>query len=151
MAKLTATQEVFVKNLFGPANGNLKTAAQAAIGSEDYSQLMTDDLLQYIKSRADNELVLNVPKAIYIMQKMLDETDGSYFVNDKLHKVAADILDRAGISRQERPQHQTTAIGVIFLPNKAALPTPPQQEVITLENKLPIDLVQDGIQTTSQA
>lgn len=144
MAKLTATQEAFLKQLFGPCSGNLKTASKAVIGSEDYSQLMTDELLTAIKSRADSELILSVPKAVYIMQKLLDPEDGSFFASDKLHKIAGDILDRAGLSRQERPTHNSTTIGIVMLPNKALLPVPPKQ----LES-VPILEGVDGVQTIS--
>lgn len=126
MTKLTATQTEFLRQLFGPCSGNLKQASKAAIGSEDYSVLMTDEVLEAIKRRADNELVLNVPKAVFIMQKMLDEPESMVFL-EKLHKVAADILDRAGLAKQERPNSGAMQVGIVMLPTKAALPEPPIQ------------------------
>lgn len=134
MAKLSATQETFLKCLFGPANGNLKAAAKATFGTEEYQDILTDELLDAIKKRADNQLTLNVPKAVFIMQKILDEPESFMFM-DKLHKVAADILDRAGLSKKERGGNNTSVIGIVMLPNKMQLPEPPQVEPPTIDAK----------------
>lgn len=147
MAKLTATQEAFLKQLFGPCNGDLKKASKASIGSEDYSTLMSDELIDAIKKRADNEIAMSSVKATYILQKILSGEEDIIF-SDKLAKVAQDILDRSGLSRQERPQHNSMTIGVVMLPNKAVLPTPP----ITIDSApLPPALEQYGIQTPQTA
>jgi hypothetical protein len=129
MQKLTETQHEFVKALFGPAaNGNLNSAAKE-IGIDDYTMLMTQELIEAIKKRADMELVMNVPKAVHVMSKILNNPEEIGFM-DKLHKVAADVLDRAGISKQERPQAAGTNIGLVFLPDKKLLPEPPSDETI---------------------
>lgn len=122
--KLAATQQAFLNALFGPARGKLKEAAKIATGQEDYSQFLTDDLLAAIKKRADGELTLAVPKALFMMTSALEDPENSMFI-DKLHKIAADILDRAGVSKQERPVSSQTMIGIVMLPNKMELPPPP--------------------------
>lgn len=128
--RLSPTQTAFLNNLFGVCNGNLKQAAKLTTGSDEYSGLLTDELTFAIKKRADTELALNVPKAVYIISKMLDDPEGAPFM-DKLHKVAADILDRAGLSKQERAGNNMLTVGVVMLPSKAALPEPP-----TIENQV---------------
>lgn len=128
-ARLSPTQLDFLRHLFGKANGNLALAAKEAIGTEDYSQLLTDELLDAIKKRADDELVLNIPKAVFIMSKMLSEPEGMLY-SDKLHKVAADVLDRAGLSKRERPSSGNVTVGIVLLPNKQMLPEPPNHEII---------------------
>lgn len=129
MSKLTPTQLSFIRNLFGKANGDMKEAMRLTCDSEDYAQLLTDELLDAIKKRADDELVLNIPKAIFIMNKMLSEPDSVPFL-EKLHRVAADVLDRAGLSKRERPTSGTMTVGIVMLPNKIALPEPPKHETI---------------------
>lgn len=135
MAKLTSLQQEFIKALFGPAMGNLKAAAKAC-GLDDYSDLMTDELSEEIKKRADKELVMNVARATYVINQMLNEAEGGVFFSEKLHKVATDILDRAGISKQERPHHAGVTVGLVFLPNKNILPEPP--EPIKIENSVAV-------------
>lgn len=143
MAKLTTTQLDFIKHLFGKANGDMKKASFLAIENEDYSGLLTDELLDEIKRRADQELILNVPKAIFIMNKMLSEPESMPFL-EKLHKVSADILDRAGLSKRERPSSSNMTVGVILLPNKAKLPELPDDTAITIDNPLKA-LKYDGV------
>lgn len=135
VARITPTQQEFLKILFGKAAGNLKTAAKEILGTEDYSDLLTDELLNAIKRRADSELTMNVPKAIFIMQKMLDEPESMLYM-DKLHKVAADILDRAGVSKQERPSNNTMTVGIVMLPNKIPLTEPVLIEQETVQHQL---------------
>lgn len=126
-SKLSPTQLAFVNELYGSSMGDFKQAAKKVIGSEDYHSLMTDDLLAEIKRRGDAQLTMNVPKAIHVISQMLENPAETLFL-DKLHKIAADILDRAGISKQERPQHSTMQIGIVLLPTKTVLPEPPTIE-----------------------
>lgn len=142
MAKLTQTQHEFVKALFGAALGNLKTAAKM-VGVDDYSVLMTEELTEAIKKRADTELVMNVPKAVQMMNKILNDPDSVPYM-DKLHKVAADILDRAGLAKQERPNSGGATIGLVFLPDKKSLPEPPEDEEVEL---ISAPILENGIQT----
>lgn len=151
MSKLSTIQQKFLSELFGAALGNAKLAAKNALGSEDYSSILTPELISEIKQRADKELALQTPKAVFIISKMLDDPENAPFM-DKLHKVAADVLDRAGISKQERAGSSMLTVGVVMLPSKAVLPEPP-----TIENEkkndgpvlltAPIDL--NAIQTQS--
>lgn len=136
--KLSAVQKLFLKTLFGKAQGDLKKAS-AELGFDDYSQLMTDEFIDAIKKRADNELMLSVPRAIYIINKMITDEDGGMFVSDKLHKVCADVLDRAGLSRRERASSGSTTIGLVFLPSKNALPEPPTIENQPVKMLLPFE------------
>lgn len=128
-AKLSALQQDFLKQLFSVAQGNMPAAAKA-VGLDDYSIILDDAMVDAIKSRADKELSVNIPRAIFVINKMLQDDGTGMFVSDKLHKVATDILDRAGLSKQERPQSGSQQMGLIFLPNKIPLPEPPQQEAL---------------------
>ena len=126
--QLSPTQTEFLKNLFGVASGNLKQAAKLTINSEDYSSLLTDELTSAIKKRADAELAASVPRAVNVIQQMLNDPESVMFM-DKLHKIAADVLDRAGLSRQERAGNNMMTVGVVLIPNKASLPEPPTIEI----------------------
>lgn len=126
MAKITELQQEFIKQLYGACAGDMKKAA-AAVGVEDYSMLMTDEVIEAIKKRADNELVFNVPKAVSVMSKILDNPESVLYF-DKLHKVAADVLDRAGLSKVDRSVQGSTAIGLVFLPDLKPTPEPPEDE-----------------------
>lgn len=128
MSKLTEVQQKFLKQLFGPSMGNAKDASKTVIGTEDYSSLMTDELTIAIRKRADSELALNVPKAVFIISKIMDDPESHPFM-DKLHRVAADVLDRAGLSKQERVGNNMITVGVVMMPSKSIMPEPP-----TLEN-----------------
>lgn len=134
--KLSALQHEFLKQLFSVAQGNMPTAAKA-VGLDDYGILLDDAMVEAIKTRADKELAGNIPRAVYVINKMLEDDGSGMFVSDKLHKVATDILDRAGLSKQERPQTGSQQMGLIFLPNKIPLPEPPKQ--------LESEMVPDGI------
>lgn len=125
-AKITATQAAFLNYLFGAGCGDLNATAKA-LGYEDYSHLLTAEFIEEVKKRADQQLAMNVPRAVHVLSKMLH--DGDAFVNDKLAKVAADILDRSGISKQERPSASGTTIGLVFMPDKKQLPEAPREEV----------------------
>lgn len=125
--KLSPTQNLFIKELFGNCHGNVKNAAKAVLGTEDYSSLMTDDLIEAIRGRADAELALQAPKAIHTITRMLEEPENMMFM-DKLHKVCADVLDRIGVSKQERHTVGQVAIGIVLLPTKEKLPEPPTIE-----------------------
>lgn len=133
MAKLTATQESFLKALFGSCAGNLKAAAKEATGSEDYTSFIDENLLQALKRRADQEVVLSSAKAAFILQRIMDNPEDLLFFKD-VAKVASDILDRSGISRQERMAGGGSVIGLVMMPMKAILPDPPSQEALTIES-----------------
>lgn len=135
-SKLTDLQQKFLKNLFGAALGDTTLACEMT-GIADYQDLMTDDLIEEIRTRADQNLSMNVPKAVFLIQKMLaNSEDGSMFVSEKLHKVATDLLDRVGLSKKERPNSGGTTLGLVFLPAKASLPLPPPDDVITIEHRV---------------
>lgn len=135
MAKLTSTQHEFLTFLFGPALGNLTVAAEM-VGIKDYSVLMTEELTEAIKKRADAEIAMNVPRAVHMINKILTDHENVPYM-DKLHKVCADVLDRAGISKQERPNSGGAAIGLVFLPDKKALPEPPDEDEAEVLPSLP--------------
>lgn len=127
VSKLSPTQLAFIKELYGNSLGNLKEASKKVLGSEDYDSLMTADLIAEIKRRGDEQLALNVPKAIHVITQMLENPGETLFL-DKLHKIAADLLDRVGLAKSERPQTSTLQIGIVLLPTKVALPEPPTIE-----------------------
>ena len=126
--KLTPLQQDFLTQLFGKACGNLTTAAEA-VGVEDYSILMTEELIEAIKKRADNEIALNVPRAIFTMQNMLTNPNETFNM-DKLTKLCTEFLDRAGLGKVERSGGGGLKIGLVILPDKLMLEEP---EVETIE------------------
>ena len=126
-SKLTTIQQAFVKELFGASLGSIKTASNKVLGSDDFSDILDDNLIAEIKRQGDAQLAMNVPKAIHVITKMLENPEENLYL-DKLHKIAADVLDRAGISKQERTQHSTMQIGIVLLPTKTNLPEPPAIE-----------------------
>lgn len=142
--KLSDKQKSFLAELFGSCAGNSKAAAKKVIGTEDYSSLMTDDLVSEIRKRGDKEIAMNVPRAIHTISKLLEDPDSAAFAMP-LHKIAADILDRAGISKQERTQQSQVAVGIVFLPAKQELPEPPsiidgKSVEIPVLKKLPVEI-----------
>jgi len=140
MAKLSQLQHEFIRQLFGASQGNVKAAAKA-VGVEDYSTLFTNELVEELKLRADREMALNIPRAVYVISKMINEEDGALFFNEKLHKVCADLLDRQGLAKQERPNSGATSIGLIFMPNKQELPPPPEAiEGELVKHQIPFDV-----------
>lgn len=132
--KLTPIQTEFINILFGKAMGSVKVACEIC-GIEDYLTILTDGLIEAIRTKADQALALSVPRAVHVIQKMLDTEEGSVFVSEKLHKVAIDVLDRVGLSKKERPSSGGTTIGLVFLPNKMPLPEPPKDEAITIQHQ----------------
>lgn len=125
--KLSPIQQAFLKQLFGPSMGRLKDASKAILGHEDYSDLLTQDFLDAIKYRGDQEINLNVPRALFVINQMLDGDPSQGFMSDKLHKVAMDVLDRSGLSKQERPSNSGATVGLVFLPAKKALQEAPDE------------------------
>ena len=126
MAKLSPVQAEFLKQLFGPALGDLKKAAELA-KIDDFQHILTDDLVEAIKTRADTEIALNVPKAVFRINQMLNEPETVPFI-EKLHKVCTDVLDRSGLSKAERPNASGATIGLVYLPSKKPLPEPPSED-----------------------
>lgn len=124
---LSPTQNKFLSALFGSHIGNAKSASKDILGTEDYSSLMTDELISEIKKRGDKEIAMSVPRAIHVISRLLEDPESAAFA-DKLHKIAADVLDRAGISKQERTSSSQVAIGIVLLPSKVNLPEPPTIE-----------------------
>jgi hypothetical protein len=131
--KLTEDQTKFLSALFTTCMGDLKKAANEAIGTEDYSSLVDDALLSELKKKSDREIQLSAAKATFILRKVLDHPEDLVFFKD-VAKVASDILDRAGISRQERSVSHSSVLGLVFLPPKAELPPPPPEEKITIDS-----------------
>jgi len=127
MAKLTEIQNQFIKELFNDSLGDVKEAAKKVLGTEDYSSLLTDELIAEIQKRSEVEIALQAPKAIHTLSQMLKNPEGSFFI-DKLSKVAQDILDRAGVSKKEAKQSSQMTIGVVLLPSKTVLAEPPAIE-----------------------
>lgn len=120
--RITPLQSEFLKQLFGASCGNLKLAAEA-IGVEDYSMLMTDELTEAIKRRADQEIAMNIPKAIFTMQNMLDNPNNTFNM-DKLTKLCTEFLDRAGLGKVERSGGGGLKIGLVILPDKLRIEEP---------------------------
>lgn len=127
--KLSPTQAAFLKALFGEAQGNMKLACKEVTGSEDYQLLLTEELIDAIKRRSDQELQLNSARAVFILGKIMDDPESVLYA-DKVAKVATEVLDRAGLSKRERAGNNQTVVGVVFLPNKTPLPEPPMLETI---------------------
>lgn len=121
-AKLTQLQQDFLKQLFGPAQGKLEAAAKA-LDLDDYSSLMTPELVEAIKTRADHEITLNVARAVFVMKNMLDNPNEAFNM-DKVTKLCTEFLDRAGLGRVDRNTTGGLKIGLVILPDKIRLADP---------------------------
>lgn len=122
VGRLTPLQTQFLAQLFGAACGKLDAAA-TAIGVDDYSMLMTDELTEAIKKRAETEITLNIPKAIFVMQNMLHNPEQSFNM-DKVTKLCTEFLDRAGLGKVERSGGGGLKIGLVILPDKLLVRDP---------------------------
>lgn len=140
--KLTPLQQEFLKVLFGPVcQGNLKDAANE-LGITDFDDLLTPELTSAIKSRADHEITLNVPRAIFVMRNMLDNPNSSFNM-DKVTKLCTEFLDRAGLGKVERASEGGLKIGLVILPNKIVLQEPENETIenvsqARVENSIPV-------------
>lgn len=119
MSKLTTLQQEFLKQLFGPCSGDLKLAAKA-VEVDDYSVLMTSEMLLALRERADNEIAFNVPKAIFVMQKILHNPESTMNMA-ALTKLCSEFLDRAGLGKVERGGSGGLKIGLVILPDKTPI------------------------------
>lgn len=136
-ANLTQLQQQFLKILFGPlAQGNLTIAANE-LGITDYETLLTPELTSAIKSRADHEITLNVPRAIFVMRNMLDNPN-NLFNMEKVTKLCTEFLDRAGLGKVDRASEGGMKIGLVILPNKFVI-AEPENETIEHQDQAAIE------------
>ena len=119
--ELSEKQEKFLELLFD--NGGDVPSAVTEAGYKIASKgWLVASLKDEILERAQTELAAHASKAVSTIHGTMgyDENAG-YSVNvAKLRLAAAqDVLDRSGVSKTERVQHEVRAIhGIVLLPNK---------------------------------
>lgn len=152
--RLTPLQQEFLKALFGTCHGNLQKAAEEA-GIDDFSLIMTDELADAIRAKAEHQLALNVPQAIFTLQNILSNPDPTmhFAPIDKLTKVCTEILDRAGLGKVERSTSSGgLKIGLIILPDKQKIQDAEFTEVkqVSENTTLPLFETTNGMETQTQ-
>lgn len=119
---LTPMQEAFLTALMSDeCKGDFRAAMNAAGYSKSYHPgKLIADLKDEIIERAELILAKNAPKAALAVTGILDDPTA---IGNKMRMDAAkDVLDRAGLSKQERVTINTDEKNAIFvLPAKAPI------------------------------
>lgn len=122
---LTDKQAAFVDALFSEecaGKGNHRRKAATIAGySPDYrmNRILTPLVVQAIATRAATELAVTAPKAARSMNDILDNPTAPG--NRELLAAAAQILDRGGVPKIERVQHEVQLDSPVFI-------LPPKEE-----------------------
>ena len=112
---MTEQQEKFLNALFGEAQGNFREAMNiAGYAQTEYPARLIRSLKAEIIERAEYMLAANAPKAVLSMSGILD--DPSALGNKDRLAAAKEILDRAGIVKNEKVEHKTNGAAIVFLP-----------------------------------
>ena len=121
--KLTEKQQSFLNNLI-ETKGDLKLSAELAGYAGNHYQIM-QSLKQEIVELASTVLAREAPKAAFKLVEVMESDTAIPQANVKL-QAAQTILDRVGVTKQERVEvnHKTSG-GVFILPAK--------KEPITIE------------------
>lgn len=115
---LTIKQKVFIKAFFSPEVGQDFDKALIAAGYPPEtlkSEVMTPDVMDAIRKESESLMALKLPNAAMMLQEVMDnpETKGAA---TKL-KSAMTILDRQGLTRQERDvDDRVLPTGLVVLP-----------------------------------
>ena len=113
---LTDNQTKFLEVLFDEAGGNHALAKKLAGYSENTpTKAVRDSLKDEIVSATTDYLAQIAPKAAVAMAKALD--DPTELGNRDKLTAAKDILDRAGVVKQEKIEVNTPS-GLFILPSK---------------------------------
>lgn len=121
MAKKTLTekQTAFLEALFGPARGDIRSAMDIAGYSENASaSTLVASLKDEILERSTNVLAATAPRAAMSFGDVIN--DPTLLGAKELMQAAKEVLDRTGIVKVERVDHNiSTPNGIFILPPKA--------------------------------
>ena len=113
---MTPKQQMFIKALFGEAQGNYRTAMDMAEYSKNTS---VSDVLkgceEDIIAASKNYLAANAPKAAMAIVGVIDDPV-EMGTRDKL-AAAKDVLDRIGVSKTDKVEVKSPQ-GIFILPRK---------------------------------
>ena len=113
-------QKQFLKNLFGEAQGDPKTAAELAGYSPTSYPKVVQGLKDEIIERAESVLAAHSPKAAISMANAIDD-DGSIPGANIRMEAAKQVLDRVGLVKKEKIDiNAKVAHGIFILPPKEA-------------------------------
>lgn len=121
MAKnLTDKQKAFLDALFGAANGHIRTAMDMAgyapsVKEHEVTSALKDEIIE----RSTLVLAQTAPKAAKSFGTVID--DPTKLGAKELMLAAKEVLDRVGITKVERVDHNITSPnGIFILPPKDA-------------------------------
>ena len=118
--ELSDKQKQFLKNLFGEAQGDPKTAAELAGYSPTSYPKVVQGLKDEIIERAQSVLAAHSPKAAISMANAIDD-DGSIPGANIRMEAAKQVLDRVGLVKKEKIDiNAKVAHGIFILPPKEA-------------------------------
>ena len=118
--ELSDKQKQFLKNLFGEAQGDPKTAAKLAGYSPTSYPKVVQGLKDEIIERAESVLAAHSPKAAISMANAIDD-DGSIPGANIRMEAAKQVLDRVGLVKKEKIDiNAKVAHGIFILPPKEA-------------------------------
>ena len=118
--ELSDKQKQFLKNLFGEAQGDPKTAAELAGYSPTSYPKVVQGLKDEIIERAESVLAAHSPKAAISMANAIDD-DGSIPGANIRMEAAKQVLDRVGLVKKEKIDiNAKVAHGIFILPPKEA-------------------------------
>ena len=118
--ELSDKQKQFLKNLFGEAQGDPKTAAELAGYSPTSYPKVVQGLNDEIIERAESVLAAHSPKAAISMANAIDD-DGSIPGANIRMEAAKQVLDRVCLVKKEKIDiNAKVAHGIFILPPKEA-------------------------------
>lgn len=126
---LTELQESLVEEMFAPEHQTGKDNRRKAAVAAGYSpktmlsKIFTPKVVEAIISRSAAEISIATPKAVKSLEDILD--DPTSMGNRERLAAAAQILDRGGLAKVERIQHEIQTDAPIFIlpPKKTELPS----------------------------
>lgn len=121
MAKKTLTekQTAFLEALFGPARGDVRSAMDIAGYSENASSsTLVASLKDEILERSTNVLAATAPRAAMSFGDVIN--DPTLLGAKEMMQAAKEVLDRVGLVKVERVDHNiSTPNGIFILPAPA--------------------------------
>jgi hypothetical protein len=141
ISQFTEKQQLLIEHLFSPeCGGDFRKAMHAAGYSKGASKahLLTPDLREYLLAASENYLAMSSGKAAMKLVGVLDNP--SEIGNDRVLQAAKEVLDRVGITKVEKHQHEVTTDAIIILPAKDITP---KQKAIDGTAEVSLDKTQD--------
>jgi len=132
---LNAKQELFLEYLFEDeaCAGSTRMAAIKAGYTPDQHGAIARRLREEILKRTEEALVMNAPKAVRGLTRLMDE-DGTTPKSEIRLKAVTDVLDRVGVAKKQDIGVTVTADSpLFFIPAKAQVSVPTETTVPPLE------------------